>query len=348
MRSPPLEVMATWPKPNYVNPEYQGPLMPVVGILFVCLSTIVLALRLWVRVHMKKSAGLDDWLMLATMPFIIAITVSTILGTRFGWGVHIWDNKPEWSEASRLTSWLSQLFFIIIMTLVKLSILASYVRISAGKKNKFNRLSWAVLALTVAWGVTFFIAVFTVCRPLKNYWENMYDKTCVDESSRILGATISNIITDLIVLILPIPTFWKLKLPIRERLVLISMMSLGLIAVAASVVRCWYMYVTTDLTYDVTWHGYTIWVWNAVEVNLAVICASIPTLRPFARKYIPRLGIKSTSPARSGPQSDSQEHSGIYKTHTIHKRVEHSVSTEQLNSEHGAYPMMPVKSYHKR
>ncbi|KAL2388364.1 hypothetical protein RJ035_003343 [Blastomyces gilchristii] len=234
------------------------------------------------------------------------------------------------------------------MTLVKLSILSSYIRISAKDKNLFNRLSWAVLALVVAWGITFFVAVFTVCRPLRRYWEDFTDETCVDESSRILGATVSNIITDLIVLILPMPTFWKLKLPIRERVVLMAMMSLGLIAVAASVVRCWYMYVTTDLTYDVTWHGYTIWVWNAIEVNLAVICASIPTLRPFARKYFPRLGIKTTSPSRSGPQSGSHEHSGIYKGHTIKQTGEASTSTEHLNREPEVYPMTPVRSYQRR
>ncbi|PGH18063.1 hypothetical protein AJ79_00690 [Helicocarpus griseus UAMH5409] len=349
MRNPPPEVMATWPKPNYVNPEYQGPAMPIIGIVFLAISVIVVTLRLFVRIHMKRSAGYDDWLMLATMPFIVAVTVSTILGTHYGWGVHIWDNKPEWSSPSRLTSWLSQLFFIIIMTLVKLSILSSYIRISSTqskRRNNFNRLSWLMCFFVLAWGIAFLIAVCTACSPLDHYWVALTEETCQNESARLMGATISNIITDLIVLVLPIPTFWSLRLPIRERLVLIAMMSLGLIACAASIVRCYYTYVTTDLTYDVSWYGYTLWLWFALETNLAVICASIPTLRPFAKKYFPKLGFKqSTFPSQYGTQLGSQQ-PGIFKEHTIQQVIEHNSSTEELNSERHEYPMSPIRSHY--
>ncbi|KAK2734681.1 hypothetical protein FQN55_002544 [Onygenales sp. PD_40] len=358
MRNPPPEEIAKWPRPNYVNPESQGQLMPIIGIIFVVLSVVVVALRLWVRVHMKRAAGLDDWVMLATMPFIIASTVSTIMGTHYGWGIHIWDNKLEWSQPSRLTSWLSQVFFIIIMTLVKLSIISSYLRISATETSKlFHRLSWATLVLVSIWGL--------FCRPLHHYWTALTDETCIKESKSMLGATVSNIITDLIVLALPIPTFWRLQLPMRERLVLITMMSLGLmygnshssnisvghllvLACAASCVRCYYMYVVLDLTYDVTWYGYKIWVWNAIEVNLAVICASIPTLRPFAKKYFPRMGFKTSMVSRSkyGTQRGTLQSSGsgIYKEHTLHQVVEHS-STEELHQ--AMYPMSPISSRHR-
>ncbi|KAK2784441.1 hypothetical protein FQN52_009022 [Onygenales sp. PD_12] len=322
MRNPPPEEIAKWPRPNYVNPESQGQLMPIIGIIFVVLSVVVVALRLWVRVHMKRAAGLDDWVMLATMPFIIASTVSTIMGTHYGWGIHIWDNKLEWSQPSRLTSWLSQVFFIIIMTLVKLSIISSYLRISATETSKlFHRLSWATLVLVSIWGL--------FCRPLHHYWTALTDETCIKESKSMLGATVSNIITDLIVLALPIPTFWRLQLPMRERLVLITMMIL-------------------DLTYDVTWYGYKIWVWNAIEVNLAVICASIPTLRPFAKKYFPRMGFKTSMVSRSkyGTQRGTLQSSGsgIYKEHTLHQVVEHS-STEELHQ--AMYPMSPISSRHR-
>lgn len=54
----------------------------------------------------------------------------------------------------------------------------------------------------------------------------------MSESGRVLGATITNIITDLIVLALPIPTLWKLHLPRRERIILVTLMSLGLMYVS--------------------------------------------------------------------------------------------------------------------
>jgi hypothetical protein len=32
---------------------------------------------------------------------------------------------------------------------------------------------------------------------------------------------------------------------------------------------------------------YEIWVWVILECDLAIICASVPPLRPFFRKYLP-------------------------------------------------------------
>ena len=67
MEGVPLDVISSWPKPNYVDPEYQGPQLHIVGAIFLILSIIVVTLRIWVRVHMKKSAGWDDWIMVAAI-----------------------------------------------------------------------------------------------------------------------------------------------------------------------------------------------------------------------------------------------------------------------------------------
>lgn len=64
---PPLEVIATWPKPNYESPQTQ----PKIILIFACilgpLTVTLLLARLWVRIRMQHNAGLDDWLMLAAI-----------------------------------------------------------------------------------------------------------------------------------------------------------------------------------------------------------------------------------------------------------------------------------------
>jgi len=37
-------------------------------------------------------------------------------------------------------------------------------------------------------------------------------------------------------------------------------------------------------TYDVTWDGYSVWIWTCVECDLAIICTSVPCLRPLSKK----------------------------------------------------------------
>jgi hypothetical protein len=54
----------------------------------------------------------------------------------------------------------------------------------------------------------------------------------------------------------------------------------------AGIIRTVYIWRTTNETYDETWVGYTLWLWTAVESDLAIICACTPALNPFFRKYL--------------------------------------------------------------
>ncbi len=65
MRSPPPEVVATWPRPNYINPETRGPDLIVAGLITLSVALICLALRLYVRVRIMRKTEMDDYVMVA-------------------------------------------------------------------------------------------------------------------------------------------------------------------------------------------------------------------------------------------------------------------------------------------
>lgn len=83
MRFPPPEVIASWPKPNYKDPENRGPALLIVELTALPLAIICVALRLYVRIHVIKRSGWDDWLMVAAVFFCSGVTVSVILGRFF-------------------------------------------------------------------------------------------------------------------------------------------------------------------------------------------------------------------------------------------------------------------------
>lgn len=90
-----------------------------------------------------------------------------------------------------------------------------------------------------------------------------------------------NVVIDFIIYIMPMPAFYKLQLPLSQRIGLIILFSVGSIVVVAGVMREYYIHITVYKTYDVTWEGYDLWIWTAVEVNLGVICGSVPSLKPL-------------------------------------------------------------------
>ena len=57
---------------------------------------------------------------------------------------------------------------------------------------------------------------------------------------------------------------------------------------------------------DTTWYGTATAYWSAIEVNLAIICASTPALKPLIIKIIPRLATQRYGSA-TGDRKDTKD-----------------------------------------
>lgn len=98
---------------------------------------------------------------------------------------------------------------------VKLSILFFYRRLfCTGSGVLFNRASGAVIALTVAWGFSFFFAILFSCGPhIDAQWGPTEERhgLCIDILLVWIGFGISDFILDIIMLVMPIPTVGALS-----------------------------------------------------------------------------------------------------------------------------------------
>ena len=69
-------------------------------------------------------------------------------------------------------------------------------------------------------------------------------------------------------IILPIPIVWKLELPLRQRIAVISIFFLGLIVCAAGIMKLLFIIQAMILSYDSTWVG---WVRSLTPVHLDLL-----------------------------------------------------------------------------
>lgn len=60
MQLPPAEVLLSWPLPNYVNPVTRGGAALIVNIITIIIATIVTGLRIFTRLRITYTPGLDD------------------------------------------------------------------------------------------------------------------------------------------------------------------------------------------------------------------------------------------------------------------------------------------------
>jgi hypothetical protein len=306
MRLPPADVVASWPPPDYENPDTQGPRLLIIQMILMPLALVALIARLYARVYLMKKAWIDDWLMLAAMTLVIGTTIAVILATEvFGWKIHVWDLTKHQLEHGRKASITAQTLFLPASGLAKLSILTSYLRI-APYDSWFRRLTISTMPLVGTLMLAFLILLWTQCSPASDYWHLSDNSHCIDEGPPLIGQAVTSVITDFMVYVLPLPTLRSLNLPKRQRVALIIVFSLGFVVVFAGCMRTYWVVEVVNDTYDVTWNGFCMWFWVAVEVNLGVICGCVPTLRPLFKYFQNEIRRSSGTGRDTQEQQDSE------------------------------------------
>lgn len=108
---------------------------------------------------------------------------------------------------------------------------------------------------------------------MKAYWEvdPKYPHKCMNDGAMVFSASVINIVTDFLSTTLPMPLIWSLKLPIRQRLAVISIFGLGIFVNVAGSVRTVYVWRSMVIGYDKTWLGWPILVSAAVEISLGLV-----------------------------------------------------------------------------
>ncbi|KFY25173.1 hypothetical protein V493_04777 [Pseudogymnoascus sp. VKM F-4281 (FW-2241)] len=300
MRSPPPEVVATWPKPNYVDPVRRGNESEVVQSFLAALVTVILIIRLYARIAITKAGiGLDDTMMIISWVFAMGLTASVILALKqYGWDVHVWDLPRKDMVTSRKISWASMVLYITTASLTKTSILIFYLRILVTKFDKI--ITKLTLVSVVIYYVSAFLVLFLQCRytnpslqplpssnsirPLKHYWEILLPNsvgTCVDESLHMIVSAAFNVLMDIVIFLIPLRSLFALRIRTTQKIHLISLFSAGLLVIAAATVRLVYLVIIMKKTYDVSWYGYDGWLWASIEVHVSLICACVPSCRAF-------------------------------------------------------------------
>jgi hypothetical protein len=279
--------------------------MPI-NITLIGITTLMVLLRLYARFK-TKTARLDDWLVILALPPAIALAVTIgLLAEHHGFNKHIWDfdggvNGVNLVEQRRV-EWASEMLYLWSSSLTKLSLLVFYNRIFVSSKLRIftNAFTYFVIGYFVA----FFLALLFQCRPLDFYWNSLASQhtstagECTDEGMLLLVSGVLNVFIDVVILILPIPTVLKLKIRWTQKLQVLAVFLAGLLVVATSSTRITATLWATRGTYDVTWAGYLVWMWIGIEVDVGLICASVPACKSLFKSWQKKLDSSRTQPGR--------------------------------------------------
>ena len=108
---------------------------------------------------------------------------------------------------------------------IKVSFLCFYRRIFPQRWFKYALLATGVTvgANTLAYDL---VAIFQ-CIPIKASWDTSIHRTCVDLATEYFVAGITNVLTDITIIVLPLPLIWRLQVPVHKRWLIYGTFMLG-------------------------------------------------------------------------------------------------------------------------
>ncbi|KAI0128995.1 putative integral membrane protein [Xylariales sp. AK1849] len=278
----------------------------VVSFVFTTLAMIVVLLRLYTRAIVLKRLGSDDLLMCGAMVTSICFFITVFFQIKYGLG--------ETADPTKIVHFLISIYCTVTLynltqTLYKLSMTLQSYRLFTTPMGR--RIMKGVLAWITLCGLMSFCCSLFYCFPIAKAWDDTIPGSCANRSNVIYSIAGFNIFNDLILLCIPAPFILTLQIEKKQRIILVSIFASGLFTTIVSIVRLKSLYDSMSRPAEeqpIT--GVDIAMWSQLEINVAIMMGSVPSLKSFLSNVI----LKKPGHMSSSNGGAYVEHSGHSKS----------------------------------
>jgi hypothetical protein len=171
-------------------------------------------------------------MLFADAPFQLqafSIVLSVVIQTAviWGYGMHKADlTKEELAECLRWF-FIAQTPYKVVVCLNKVSVILLYLRIFVSKGFRIS--AFVVLFIVVGYSIGGVAATIWQCVPIQGAWLKSIEAVCINSNIFWVAYAVLNILTDVMVLALPIVPILKLQLGWRDRGLLCGVFLLGIL-----------------------------------------------------------------------------------------------------------------------
>ncbi|GKZ28303.1 hypothetical protein AbraIFM66950_003559 [Aspergillus brasiliensis] len=209
-----------------------------------------------------------------------------------GYGVHLQYLPPSVLDIYVKTLLAAAIIYVPALAAAKFALLMLYYRLL--HMIRFWRY--------VIFVVTFVIASYTIaltlglifpCQPIAKNWDlTITTGHCVNRVGFYLATAITNTVSDIVLIIIPIPVIAKLKVPLIQKL--------GIGSTLMPVVT------SKDQTYEIA----LAVIFILIEANFIIICPCLPYLKQFLRHHAPCwIGDTGSNSSQSRPSASADSNS---------------------------------------
>lgn len=128
---------------------------------------------------------------------------------------------------------VAHVFYASGTAFAKMSIITSYLRIFPSEK--LRRVLYVTAVVVVGLGIAAVFATMFQCKPIQAAWDfSIHRSQCYRFVDFLYANSAINIATDFVICLSPLPCFWKLRIPVRRKLIVSFLFCVGFLWVAYS------------------------------------------------------------------------------------------------------------------
>ncbi|CRG91986.1 hypothetical protein PISL3812_09040 [Talaromyces islandicus] len=248
------------------------------GAVTLGIAYIAVILRIVARTKTAFRMGADDYLIILALPIFTVFFAFLCLTCHYGMGKHIIYVTSTKGLIVSMT--VVEVLYNVNIMWIKASILVLYVRIFPVRK--FQMWTWVMMGVNVAYNITFLICSIAQCLPIESRWDTSIPSVCLDYYAVVVASGVVNIVTDVIILAMPIPLIHQLHIPGRKKHMLSAVFATGAVACFISIARC--IEASALGSADSTWDQVSALYVTSLEISVGIVSACVPTYRPLISK----------------------------------------------------------------
>ncbi|EUC30906.1 hypothetical protein COCCADRAFT_28287 [Bipolaris zeicola 26-R-13] len=261
-------------------------LQPEAGIFYGICWLVVIVRLISRRLHLGswKSLQLDDYLILVAMATdTVLISIMHQVAKTSSNLIPPGDDISQYTQAeintriygSKLVLVVEQMQILTIW-LIKACLLIMYNRMTLVlPQHKI------VVATSVYVGVSFVVMEVLYlgvwCRPFNQYWAvPPSSKQCSAATNHLITNAVFNISSDLIIISIPMPLLFKVRLPKKNKIILGLIFCIGTFTIVAAALNKYYSFTHP--------FGNEWTIWYLRESYTAILCANLPLTYPLIQR----------------------------------------------------------------
>ncbi|KNG86951.1 hypothetical protein ANOM_004212 [Aspergillus nomiae NRRL 13137] len=252
------------------------------------INTPLLVMRIYTKIRLMRRFWWDDVCLILAWICSVATQAVILYGFEHaGYGIHVSQLPLSVLSTYRKCMLAASVIYVPALAFAKLALLMLYYRLLQATHPLYVYTIYAVGFVIAGYSIALPLALIFGCSPIQKSWDITIAGSCINTSGVYLATAITNTISDVTLILLPIPIVWGLRLSIIQKVGVLCMFGVGFLTTSISIVRLatlMPLVTSQDQTHDIALAA----VFINIEANTIIICGSFPYLRQFLRYHAPR------------------------------------------------------------